>query len=67
MTEVRFSLRDKVGLRGPETTIVLENPDPHPQALRKLAVKFAASKTAHRWERCYIHYNNQIITLLLEE
>jgi len=69
-TTVRFALRDQVGLRGPEHEITLENPDPHPGALRRLAAEWSKDQKPwpwqHKWERCYISYNGQTISLLFD-
>lgn len=65
---VRFALTYLDGfLRGPEKEIELENPDPHPNALKAIARKFAESQTEKKWDSCVIHYNDKTIRLTLGE
>lgn len=70
MTTVKFELQDKDGLHGPEHEITLENPDPHPDALRhalrRVASAWAAAQKQAQWERCNIHFNGQTIAVLFD-
>lgn len=63
MTQVVFKL-NKDFVPGPQKTVVLENPDPHPHAIRLMAYDWA--KKQGRYKSVTIEYNNYIETLKLE-
>ncbi len=71
-THIRFALLGIDGHRGPEKSITLENPDPHPEALRRLAADWAKTQKQRAWKQCYIISNpgtisSKTLVLPLEE
>ncbi len=66
--EVTFKLTYLDGLlRGPEKTILLENPDPHPNALRMLAREWAETQTEKTWDSVLIAYDGKVIRAQFKE
>lgn len=47
MAQVTFRLMQESGVQGPSKTIQLENPDPHPAPLRKMARHWASEQSGH--------------------
>ena len=54
--QITFRLMQLDGVQGPHKTIELENPDPHPAALRHLARSWAAEQTGHPWDSLTVEY-----------
>lgn len=64
--KVTFRLMQDSGAQGPQKTIELENPDPHPNALRRLARAWAAGETGHPWDRLTVEYELENVLHCIE-
>jgi hypothetical protein len=58
---VTFRLMQESGVTGPVKTFEMENPDPHPNALRRLAREWASGETGHPWDVLTVEYGDQCI------
>ena len=65
--EVTFRLAQESGVSGPQKTIMLENPDPHPNALRRLAREWSDGQTGHPWDCLTVEYGNPLKTLSVKQ
>ncbi len=59
---VTFRLMQADGIQGPQKTIELENPDPHPNALRLLAREWAKGQIGHPWDTLTIEWDGKVIS-----
>lgn len=68
---IRFALRYHDGLlRGPEKSFTLDNPEPHPKALTKLACQWINSldnPNKHKWTECYVYYGEKHYRINLKD
>jgi len=51
--KIKFLLTDHTGRPGPEHAVELQNPDPHPVAVNRLARKWAATQS-RQWDRLMV-------------
>lgn len=50
---IKFLLTDHTGRPGPERTVQLQNPDPHPVAINRMGRQWAAQQS-HQWDRLIV-------------
>jgi hypothetical protein len=59
--EITFRLMQESGVPGPKKTITLENPDPHPNVIARLAREWAAGEAGHPWDCLTYEMNGETV------
>ncbi len=51
-----FRLMQSDGVVGPTRSVNLDNPDPHPQAINRMASNWANGQTGHPWDALMVEF-----------